>query len=50
VAGDRQWTQTFTAKRLTEPVLTTSLAAAGLRLDRYLTPDQGWFRALPVLP
>ena len=49
VAGDRRWTQTFTAKRLTEPVLTTSLAAAGLRLDRYLTPDQGWFRALPVL-
>jgi SAM-dependent methyltransferase len=50
VAGDRRWTQTFTARRLSEPVLAASLAAAGLCLDRYLTPDQGWFRAVPVLP
>jgi SAM-dependent methyltransferase len=50
VAGDSRWTQTFTARRLSEPVLTESLAAAGLRLDRYLTPDQGWFRAVPNNP
>jgi SAM-dependent methyltransferase len=49
VAGDRRWTQTFTARRISVSVLATSLATAGLRLDRYLTPDQGWFRALPVL-
>jgi SAM-dependent methyltransferase len=48
VAGDRRWTQTFTARQLTEAVLGSSLAAAGLRLDRYLTPDQGWFAAVPV--
>ena len=48
VAGDRTWTQTFTARQLTEPVLTESLAVAGLRLDRYLTPDRGWFRAVPA--
>ena len=48
VAGDRRWTQTFTARQLSEPALTASLAQAGLRLDRYLTPDQGWFRAVPV--
>jgi SAM-dependent methyltransferase len=48
VAGDRRWTQTFTARQLTEPELAASLAAAGLRLDRYLTPDQRWFRAVPM--
>ncbi len=48
VAGDRRWTQTFTARQLTEPVLAESLASAGLRLDRYLTPDEGWFRAVPA--
>jgi SAM-dependent methyltransferase len=49
VVGDRRWTQTFTARQLSEPVLASSLAAAGLCLDRYLTADQGWFRAVPVL-
>jgi SAM-dependent methyltransferase len=49
LAGDRRWTQTFTARQLSEPVLTASLAAAGLRLDRYLTLDQGWFRAVPAV-
>lgn len=48
VAGDRRWTHTFTARQLTEPMLAASLAAAGLRLDRYLTPYQRWFRAVPV--
>jgi SAM-dependent methyltransferase len=48
VAGDRRWTQTFTARQLTDAVLAASLATAGLRLERYLTPDRGWFRAVPA--
>ena len=47
VAGDQSWTQTFTTRRLGEPELAASLAAAGLRLDRYLTEDHGWLRAGP---
>ena len=48
VAGDRRWTQTFTTMRLDETQLAAALAAAGLRLDRYLTEDCSWFRAVPV--
>jgi SAM-dependent methyltransferase len=48
VVGDRCWTQTFTTKRLVESELVTALGAAGLRLDRYLTEDRSWFRAVPV--
>ena len=48
VVGDRCWTQTFTTTRLDEAELAAALAAAGLRLDRYLTEDRGWFRAVPV--
>ena len=48
VAGDRCWTQTFTTRRLDEARLAASLAAAGLRLDRYLTADRSWFRAVPA--
>jgi SAM-dependent methyltransferase len=47
VTGDRRWTQTFTTMRLDEAELAAALAAAGLRLDRYLTEDHGWFRAVP---
>jgi SAM-dependent methyltransferase len=47
VADDRRWTQTFTAMQLSEPLLAANLAAADLRLDRYLTPNQAWLRALP---
>ena len=49
VAGDRRWTQTFTTMRLDEAELAAALAAAGLRLDRYLTEDRSWFRAVPVI-
>jgi len=35
--------------RLDEADLVTALAAAGLRLDRYLTEDHSWFRAVPVI-
>lgn len=46
--GEQCWTQTFTTKRLDEAELTAALGAAGLRLDRYLTEDRAWFRAVPV--
>jgi SAM-dependent methyltransferase len=46
--GDRVWTQSFTALRLSEDRLRRSLADAGLAFDRYLTDDQSWFRAVPV--
>jgi SAM-dependent methyltransferase len=48
LVGDRCWTQTFTTVRLDEAELAAALAAAGLRLDRYLTEDHSWFRAVPV--
>ncbi len=48
VTGDRCWTQTFTATRLDEAELAGALDAAGLRLDRYLSEDRSWFRAVPV--
>jgi SAM-dependent methyltransferase len=48
VAGDRCWTQTFTTMRLDEAELAAALGAAGLRLDRYLTEDRSWLRAVPV--
>ena len=48
VVGDKRWTQTFTAMRLDDAELGVALAAAGLRLDRYLTEDRSWFRAVPV--
>jgi hypothetical protein len=50
VAGDRRWTQTFTAVQVDENELHASLAAAGLGLDRYLTEDRSWLRAVPVPP
>ena len=48
VAGYQRWTQTFTAMRLDDTELAAALAAAGLGLDRYLTEDRSWFRAIPV--
>ncbi|MFY9926945.1 MAG: class I SAM-dependent methyltransferase [Streptosporangiaceae bacterium] len=44
--GDRVWTQNFTARRLDDEGLAAVLAAAGLRLDRFLTDDRTWFRAV----
>ena len=41
--------QTFITTRLDEAGLTAALAAAGLRLDRYLTEDRSWFRAVPAI-
>ena len=48
VDGDKCWTQTFTTMRLDETELPAVLADAGLRLDRYLTDDRTWFRAVPA--
>jgi SAM-dependent methyltransferase len=48
VVGERCWTQSFTTMRLDDDELAAALAAAGLRLDRYLTRDRAWFRAVPV--
>lgn len=45
-AGDRVWTQAFTAMRLDEQQLKTALAEAGLALERYLTDDHSWFTAV----
>ena len=49
VAGGSCWTQTFTTTRLDDAELAAALAAAGMRLDRYLTEDHSWFRAVPVI-
>ena len=45
--GNQVWTQTFTARRLDDAELAAVLADAGLRLDRYLTDDRSWLRAVP---
>jgi hypothetical protein len=42
------WTHTFTARRLDDADLTAALAESGLRLDRYLTEDRDWLRAVPA--
>ena len=47
-AGDRLWTQPFTALRLSEDQLRQTLADAGLAFDRYLTDDRSWLRAVPL--
>jgi SAM-dependent methyltransferase len=48
VDGHQRWTQSFTATRLDETELAAVLADAGLRLDRYLTEDCAWLRAVPA--
>jgi SAM-dependent methyltransferase len=48
VDGDQCWTQTFTETHLDETEVAAALADAGMRLDRYLTDDHMWFRAVPV--
>ena len=47
-AGERVWTQWFTARRLDDGALAAALAEAGLAFDAYLTGDGSWVRALPV--
>jgi SAM-dependent methyltransferase len=47
-AGQRVWTQTFTAERLDDQALAAALAEAGLAVDAYLTKDGSWVRAVPL--
>ncbi|WP_336206450.1 class I SAM-dependent methyltransferase [Nonomuraea sp. LPB2021202275-12-8] len=49
-SGDRVWTQSFRSRRLTDEQLGAALAGAGLRLDRFLTDDRTWLRAVPAAP
>ncbi|MED7827620.1 SAM-dependent methyltransferase, partial [Streptomyces chiangmaiensis] len=45
---DATWTQTFQARPLSKEQFEEALAAAGLRVDRYLTEDRTWVRAVPA--
>ncbi|SHI27769.1 Methyltransferase domain-containing protein [Streptomyces sp. 3214.6] len=45
---DAVWTQTFRTRALTKDQFEQALAEAGLRVDRYLTDDRIWVRAVPV--
>jgi SAM-dependent methyltransferase len=43
---DATWTQTFLARPLTKEEFEEALGEAGLRVDRYLTEDGVWVRAV----
>ncbi|MFG2689466.1 class I SAM-dependent methyltransferase [Streptomyces sp. NPDC048405] len=45
---DAVWTQTFRARPLTREPFEEALGEAGLAVDRYLTDDGTWVRAVPV--
>lgn len=45
---DAVWTQTFRARPLTGEQFEEALAEAGLTVDRYLTEDRIWVRAVPT--
>ncbi|WP_282086202.1 class I SAM-dependent methyltransferase [Streptomyces tendae] len=45
---DAVWTQTFRARPLTREQFDEALGEAGLAVDRYLTDDGTWVRAVPV--
>ncbi|MEV5547745.1 class I SAM-dependent methyltransferase [Streptomyces sp. NPDC052309] len=45
---DAVWTQTFRARPLTKEQFEEALAEAGLKVDRYLTEDRIWVRAVPA--
>ncbi|MFE9683713.1 class I SAM-dependent methyltransferase [Streptomyces sp. NPDC006285] len=46
VFPDAVWTQTFLARPLTQEQFEEALAEAGLKVDRYLTEDRVWVRAV----
>lgn len=48
VFPDATWTQTFRTRPLTKEQFEEALAEAGLRVDRYLTEDRIWVRAVPA--
>jgi SAM-dependent methyltransferase len=43
--AERRWEQRFEARLLDERALRSALAAAGLRFERWLDRDRGWFEA-----
>ncbi len=43
---DAEWTQTFLSRPLTRRQFEDALAEAGLQVDRYLTEDRIWVRAV----
>ncbi|CAM5415834.1 hypothetical protein Sgou_20940 [Streptomyces gougerotii] len=45
-ARDAQWTQTFLSRPMTRRQFEDALAEAGLKVDRYLTEDRIWVRAV----
>lgn len=45
--GDARWTQTFLARPLSKEEFEGHLRTVGLRVDRYLTDDGVWVRAVP---
>jgi hypothetical protein len=46
VFPDGTWTQTFLSRPLTAEQFEEALAEAGLKVDRYLTEDGMWVRAV----
>ncbi|MFE1955479.1 MULTISPECIES: class I SAM-dependent methyltransferase [Streptomyces] len=48
VFPDVVWTQTYRCRPLTPQEFEQALAEAGLKIDRLLTPDGSWVRAIPV--
>ncbi|MFD3575786.1 class I SAM-dependent methyltransferase [Streptomyces sp. NPDC058644] len=48
VFPDAVWTQTFRARPLTKEQFEQALEEVGLRVDKYLTEDGIWVRAVPV--
>jgi hypothetical protein len=45
---DAVWTQTFRARPLTQEQFEEALEETGLKVDRYLTEDRTWVRAVPT--
>lgn len=48
VFPDAVWTQTFLARPLTKEAFEEVLGESGLKVDRYLTEDRVWVRAVPA--
>ncbi|GAA2629226.1 hypothetical protein GCM10010399_71240 [Dactylosporangium fulvum] len=46
--GDRRWSHTFTARRLTEDELTQAVGEAGFGPPRRLTADGSWLASRPL--
>lgn len=46
-ADGMRWTQSYVSRRLDDADLDAILGEADLALDGFLTPDRGWFRAVP---